>query len=142
MDLKRLVEDKGHSKWPEISQELYSIGEGSRTYRSAKQCREHWTCYVNPNLKKGLWRPEEDLELLNQFICYGKKWADISKVLNGRTENAIKNRFNLLMEKEGEVKGSTNLTSRQEYATKIIQQIKATYFLQSRLPDTQPPHLH
>jgi hypothetical protein len=27
----------------------------------------------------------------------GKKWAQASKVLNGRTENAIKNRFNLIM---------------------------------------------
>ena len=125
IDLKRLVEQKGQANWPEISQELYLV-EGKRTFRSPKQCREHWTCYVNPNLKKGLWKPEEDLELLSQFIKLGKKWAEISKVLNGRTENAIKNRFNLLMEKEGELKGAANSDNRRQYALKIISQIEST----------------
>jgi hypothetical protein len=60
---------------------------------------------------------------LNQFIKLGKKWAEISKVLNGRTENAIKNRFNLLMEKEGELKGNPNPANRRDYALKIIHQI-------------------
>ena len=90
---------------------------------------------MNPNLKKGLWRPEEDLELLNQFVKLGKKWAEISKVLNGRTENAIKNRFNLLMEKEGEAKGNVDPGSRKEYALSIIQQIESAHAVTSKEED-------
>jgi hypothetical protein len=45
--------------WKLISQRLYFLSERTdKIYRNAKQCREHWNCYLNPNLKKGPWRPE------------------------------------------------------------------------------------
>ena len=33
---------------------------------------------------------------------YGNKWSEISKILSGRTENSVKNRFNCLLKKEKE----------------------------------------
>ena len=40
---------------------------------------------------------------------YGNKWSDIAKLLNGRPENSVKNRFNCLCKKEKEelIKKST-----------------------------------
>jgi hypothetical protein len=35
-----------------------------KIFRNAKQCKEHWTCYLNPELKKGPWDAEEDKILL------------------------------------------------------------------------------
>lgn len=69
--LRELVEYKlilcsklGRDNWIEISQELYLSNKQTKIYRSPKQCREHWTCYMDPELKKGPWRAEEDLILL------------------------------------------------------------------------------
>mgnify|MGYP000888468523 CR=1 FL=1 len=43
--------------WKEISQELYRLNQDeNKVYRNAKQCREHWTCYLSPHLKKGPWQ--------------------------------------------------------------------------------------
>lgn len=64
--------------WKEISQELYRLNEDQhKVYRNAKQCKEHWNCHLNPELKKGLWQPEEDIKLL-RFIRDNKglkKWS-------------------------------------------------------------------
>lgn len=66
-----------------------------KIYRTAKQCRERWSC-TNPEIKKDLWSKKEDVELLKGYLTVGKKWAMISRELGARTENAVKNRFELL----------------------------------------------
>lgn len=103
--LRQLVQDKGKNRWIEISQELYLHNKVAKIYRSPKQCREHWTCYMDPELKKGPWRPQEDLHLLKEYLRLGKRWSEIAKKLHGRTENAVKNRFNLLMAKQERSQG-------------------------------------
>ena len=73
----------------------------NRIFRNAKQCREHWSCYLNPKLKKGPWELSEDKRLLECILNNKglKKWSEIARRFHGRTENALKNRFNLVMEK-------------------------------------------
>ena len=48
--------------WKVVSERLYKANplEG-KIFRSAKQCREHWNCYLNPKLKKGPWNIGEDI---------------------------------------------------------------------------------
>ena len=88
--LERLNKDDSSSikDWKEISQELYRLNEDDgKVYRNAKQCKEHWNCHLNPELKKGLWQPEEDIKLL-RFIRDNKglkKWSELSKYFDGRT---------------------------------------------------------
>lgn len=38
--------------------------------------------------------------LLKLIKTKGKKWAEIAKLIEGRTENAVKNRYNALMKKD------------------------------------------
>lgn len=88
--------------WRAISEDLYNRNPSEeKCYRSAKQCKEHWSCHLSPALRKGPWSLQEDLTLLASAARgRGRRWCELAKQLSGRTENAIKNRFSLLVEKE------------------------------------------
>ncbi|CAD8191933.1 unnamed protein product [Paramecium pentaurelia] len=89
--------DQGQ-KWSQISQEL---NQNSTVYRSSKQCRERWLNHLNPKISKEPWTDDEDIQLLTIVKEMGRRWAEISKVMDGkRSENNLKNRFNSLLKKE------------------------------------------
>ena len=81
----KLVEEHGPHHWSMISSYLPG--------RIGKQCRERWFNILNPEVKKGEWKPEEDALIFQMYQNCGPKWTMIAGCLNGRTENSIKNRF-------------------------------------------------
>ena len=80
------VNKHGPSNWPRLAEIL--------KVRSPKQCRERWFNHLDPNLSKESWTREEDLTILEQHTKIGPKWSVISHFLPGRSDNAIKNRWN------------------------------------------------
>ena len=48
-----------------------------------------------------MWSLYEDVALMESFKSKGRHWKEISRELAGRSENAIKNRFTLIMRKYG-----------------------------------------
>lgn len=64
--------------------------------KTARQCRRRWYNYLNTECKKGGWSREEDKLLCEAQKLLGNKWTEIAKVVSGRTDNAVKNRFSTL----------------------------------------------
>ncbi|CAA2971760.1 myb-related A isoform X1 [Olea europaea subsp. europaea] len=67
--------------------------------KTTRQCRRRWFTYLNSDFKKGGWSPEEDLLLCQAQKIFGNRWTEIAKVVSGRTDNAVKNRFTTLCKK-------------------------------------------
>ncbi|CAI0387611.1 unnamed protein product [Linum tenue] len=67
--------------------------------KTTRQCRRRWYTYLNSDFKKGGWSQEEDLLLCEAQRIFGNRWTEIAKVVSGRTDNAVKNRFTTLCKK-------------------------------------------
>merc|ERR550537_1829532 len=99
-----LVKANGPKKWSKIAQNIPG--------RVGKQCRERWLNHLDSSVKKTAWTGQEDQTLLIAQERLGNKWSEIAKLLPGRAENAVKNRYNSLINRRWTEECSTTRRTR------------------------------
>lgn len=84
--LTQLVHTQGTLDWARIAQLIGS--------RSPKQCRERYHQNLEPSLNHDPIRPGEGLQIVQLVATIGKRWAEIARRLNGRSDSAVKKWYN------------------------------------------------
>lgn len=84
--LARAVDLYGEKNWQQIA--------GCLENRSGQQCLHRWTKTMNPAIRRGRWKTEEDEALKNAVNMYGVgNWVKIQKFVLGRTDVQCRERW-------------------------------------------------
>jgi hypothetical protein len=77
--------------------------------RNARQCRERYKNYLNPNLRQGDWTREEDELLQLKYLEFGAKWNKIARFFINRSDNALRNRWMMLARHRAKEMGNSSV---------------------------------
>jgi hypothetical protein len=87
----KFVQREGTKNWAKLAALLPG--------RVGKQCRERWRNHLDPDVHREPWTEQEDAILMDLHERLGNQWVKMVESLPGRSDNAIKNRWNSTLSK-------------------------------------------
>ncbi|KAK1305039.1 hypothetical protein QJS10_CPB11g01555 [Acorus calamus] len=92
MKLIAYIQQHGHANWRALPKQAGLL-------RCGKSCRLRWINYLRPDIKRGNFTQDEEETIIRLHHLLGNKWSKIASHLPGRTDNEIKNIWNIHLKK-------------------------------------------
>ncbi|XP_026429950.1 transcription factor MYB34-like [Papaver somniferum] len=108
--LRKCIIKYGEGKWRQVP---LRVGLN----RCRKSCRLRWLNYLQPNIKRGEFQPDEVDLIIRMHKLLGNRWSLIAGRLLGRTANDIKNYYNTHLKKTCLSKSKYNIEKGKQVVT-------------------------
>ncbi|XP_057854397.2 transcription factor MYB3 [Cryptomeria japonica] len=96
--LKKFIEANGVERWS-------TLPAKAGLKRCGKSCRLRWMNYLRPNVKRGHISEDEKDLIIRLHKLLGNRWSLIAARIPGRTDNDVKNFWNIHLSKKSSCNG-------------------------------------